>query len=212
MPIVSFIAYAAIIFGVAGIFAGEHFGMAKGLHLGVFLIGAGIALGGLASLITRRMSMRFSSDAAQGYDGFPALVWGLMLFVTGVAVIGYAYALNAHSWVRVETSLLRYPGGLVAAAGMFLVGLSVLLFVDAGGQRRWWSTLLFRVPRILIALVVLICGITAAAGGAWYTLDTKGFSKFERQVSARLELALKDTVLLEPLRRSRRAIAARAAN
>ncbi|MFN0315784.1 MAG: hypothetical protein ACKVQA_12190 [Burkholderiales bacterium] len=209
MRIISFIAYAAIFFGIAGIFAGDHFGMAKALHLSIFLIGAGLALGGLAALATRRMSMRFSSDPAPSYDGFPALVWGLMLFAIGTAVIGYAYALNSHSWGRVAAVLLRYPGAMVAVAGLFLMGLSVLLFVHDGSNRPWWNTLLFRVPRILIALVVLVCGVVVAAGGAWYTADAKGFAKFERRVSERLELALKDTPALEPMKRARRVIAAR---
>lgn len=209
MRLITFIAYAAILFGIAGIFAGKQFGMVKGLHPSIFLVGIGIALGGLESIITRRMSMRFASDGAQHYDGFPALVWGLMLFVTGAAIIGYAYALNAHSWPRIAALLLRFPGTLAAVAGVFLVGLSVLLFVNAGGKRRWWSTLLFRVPRILGALVVLIGGMTAMAAGAWYTADARGFAKFERQVSARLDLALKGTIVLEPVHLIRRSIAAR---
>jgi hypothetical protein len=209
MRLISFIAYSAIFFGIAGIFAGDHFGMAKALHLSIFLIGAGLALGGLASLVTRRMSMRFSSDPALGYDGFPALVWGLMLFVIGTAIIGYAYALNSHSWARVEGMLLRYPGGMVAVGGLFLMGVSVLLFVNDGSNRPWWSTLLFRVPRILVALIVLVSGLVAAAGGAWYTADAKAFAKFERQVASRMELTLKNSPLLEPVKRARRAIASR---
>ena len=79
--LLTFLEYAAIVVGAIAIFVGRHYALANGVHLGILLIGVGLAVGGIESLYTRRMSLRFSEDAAEGYSGFPALVWGTMLLL-----------------------------------------------------------------------------------------------------------------------------------
>jgi hypothetical protein len=187
MRFLTFLEYAAIVVGAIAIFAGRHFALAKGIHLGILLIGVGIAMGGIESLYSRRMSLRFSEDA--GYDGFPAIVWGMMLLLAGGALIGYAYLLDAGVWPRAARLLKQNPGIVYVAASLLLLGLSVLLFADPGGHRKRWQTLLLRVPRVIVALVALTCGIAAMASGAWQIADPQGFAQVERQVRARLDAA-----------------------
>jgi hypothetical protein len=180
MRLLTFLEYTAIAIGVIAIFAGRHFGLANGVHIGIVLVGAGIAVAGIESLYSRQMSLRLSGTAA--YDGIPAMVWGMMLLLVGGAVIGYAYLLDAGAWPRVARFLQQYPGIVYAAAGLLLVGLSVLLFTDPGLRRRWWQTLLFRVPRVIAALVALTCGIAAIGAGAWQIADPQGYAQAEREV------------------------------
>jgi hypothetical protein len=181
MRFLTFLEYTAIVIGAIAIVAGRHFALAKGVHLGILLIGAGIAAGGIESLYSRQMSLRFSEEAAQGYDGFPAMVWGMMLLLAGGALIGYAYLLDTGAWPRAARLLTQDPGIVYAVAGLLLVGFSVLLFTDPGGQRNR-QPLLLRVPRVIVALVALTCGIAAMASGAWQIADPHGYAQVERQV------------------------------
>lgn len=187
MRLLTFLEYAAIVLGAIGILAGQHFALAKGVHLGILLIGVGLAVGGIESLYSRRMSLRFSEDAAEGYSGFPALVWGTMLLLAGAALIGYAYLLDVGLWPRAERLLKQNPAIVYIVAGLFLAGFSVLLFTDTNANRKLWQTLLLRVPRVIVALVALTFGIAAMASGAWQIADPPGYAQVERQVRARVD-------------------------
>ena len=191
MRLLTFLEYAAIVLGAIAIYAGGHYALAKGVHLGILLIGAGVAVGGIESLYSRRMSLRFSEDAAEGYSGFPALVWGLMLLLAGAALIAYASLLDVGAWPRAERLLKQNPAILYIVAGFFLAGFSVLLFTDTNANRKLWQTLLLRVPRVIVAVLVLTLGIAAIAGGAWQIADPKGYADIERQVCARVNTVSK---------------------
>lgn len=180
MRLLTFLEYIAIVIGTIAIFAGRHFGLANGVLIGIFLIGVGIVVAGIESLYSRQMSLRLSEVPA--YYGYPAMVWGAMLLLVGGAIIGYAYLLDAGAWPRVARVLQQYPGIVYAAAGLLLLGVSALLFIDPGSRRRWWQTLLFRVPRVIAALVALTCGIAAIGAGAWQIADPKSYAQVEREV------------------------------
>jgi len=187
MRLLTFLEYAAIVAGAIAIYAGRHFALAKGAHLGIFVIGAGLAVGGIESLYLRRMSLRFSEDAAEGYSGVPALVWGTMLLVAGAALIGYAYLDDIGLWPRAEHLLKQNPGIVYLVAGLFLAGFSVLLFTDTNLNRKLWQTLLLRVPRVIVAVLVLTLGIAVMASGIWQIVDPQGYAQVERQVRGRVD-------------------------
>jgi hypothetical protein len=194
MRLLTFLEYAAIFVGAIAIYAGQHYALAKGVHLGILLIGAGLAVGGIESLYLRRMSLRFSEDAAEGYSGFPALVWGAMLLLVGAALIGFAYLLDAGIWPRAERVLQQNPGIVPIVAGLFVAGLSILLFTDTNANRKLWQTLLLRAPRVLVAVIVLTCGITMIGAGAWQLVDPPGYTKVERQVRARVDASFTQAI------------------
>jgi hypothetical protein len=192
MRLLTFLAYAAILIGAIAIYAGQHYALANGTHLGIFLIGAGLAVGGIESLYSRRMSMRFSEDAAEGYSGFPAIVWGAMLLFSGAGLIVGAYLLDAGLWPRAAHLLKQNPAIVQIVAGLFLTAFSVLLFTDTNANRKFWQTLLLRVPRVIVALIVLTCGISVIGAGAWQIVDPPGYAKVERQGRERLDAALEN--------------------
>ena len=187
MRLLTFLEYAAIVAGAIAIYAGQHFALAKGVHMGILLIGAGLAVGGIESLYSRRMSLRFSEDAAEGYSGFPALVWGTMLLLAGAALAGCAYLLDVGLWPRAEHLLKQNPAIVYFVAGLFLAGFSVLLFTDTNANRKLWQTLLLRVPRVIVAVIVLTCGIAVIGAGVWQIVDPPGYAQVERQVRGRME-------------------------
>ncbi len=190
MRLMTFIVFAAIALGLVGYFAGQHFGLAKAVPLGIFLVGAGLAVAGIESLYTRRMSMRFSPDAAQNYAGFPALVWGAMLLAVGVATIGYAYVVDTQ-WARLVVTLQKYYGAKYLAAGILLSGCSVLAFVDPGGRLHWWESLLLRFPRVVLGSVLLVSSLLVTGAGAWQLLDPPGFAPLEREIFSKAGIVLK---------------------
>ena len=200
MRILTFLEYALITLGVIGYFAGQHFGLVKGGHLGIFLVGAGLAIAGLESLYSRVMSLRFSPEAAESYAGFPALVWGGMLLAIGSGVIAFAYLLDAGKWAKAVVFVQQYYGMTYLAAGALLVGFSILAFVNAHHGRRWWETLLFRVPRVLLAVLMLVGGAFAMAAGAWQLLDPNGYASAERQVVTKVQADLKAMKLPDRLK------------
>ena len=55
MRLAAFLEYALIIFGAIGIVAARYFALPKGMHLGIFVIGAGVLIGALESF-TRGVS------------------------------------------------------------------------------------------------------------------------------------------------------------
>ena len=187
MRLLTFLEYAAIMVGAIAIYAGQHYVLVKGVHLGILLIGAGLAVGGIESLYSRRMSLRFSEDAAEGYSGFPALVWGTMLLLVGAALIGWAYLLDIGLWPRAERLVKQNPAIVYIVAGLFLAGFSVLLFTDTNANRKLWQTLLLRVPRVIVAAIVLVCGIAVIGAGAWKIVDPPGYAKVERQIRVRMD-------------------------
>ena len=74
--------------------------------------------------------------------------------------------------------------------GLFPVGFSVLLFTDTNANRRLWQTLLLRVPRVIVAVIVLTCGIAVIGAGAWQIVDPPGYAQVERQVRGRVDAVL----------------------
>ena len=190
MRLLTFIEYALIITGAIGLLAGTQFDVLRDLHLGIYLIGAGLALAGAEALYSREMSLLYTGETAPRHSGFPAVVWGLMLLCVGGAMIGYAYLTNAGLWPQVAATLTRYPGGSYVAAGLLMIGISILLFVDSGSARDWLLTLLLRVPRVLLAIVVLLVGITVTAGGTWQLLDAPGFAAFQGVARSRIDKTL----------------------
>ncbi len=190
MRIATFLAYSLMILGVIGAVAARYFALPKGVHLGIFAVGAGVLIGALESLHTRRMGLLGSNDSDGAYDGIPAVIWGLMLFIVAACVIGAAYAMDAGRWNTLTAYLHQRPGALYALSGLMLMGAGALAFVNPHGWRVWWKTLLFRVPRVLFAVVLVLAGLIALVCGAWEWLDTRDFQKASRVILSIIESSL----------------------
>ena len=190
MRLLTFLEYGAILTGAIGLLASTQFDVLKDSHLGLYLIGGGLAFAGAEALYSREMSLLFSGETAPRHSGFPAILWGLMLLCVGVACIGYAHLSDSGGWPQAAAKLALYPGGSYVAAGLLMIGISILMYVDSGSTRNWLSTLLLRVPRVLLAIVLLIVGITVTAGGTWQLLDAPGFAVFQASAKSRIDKAL----------------------
>lgn len=190
MRIATFLAFSLMVFGAIGVAAAHTFGLPKGVHLGIFAIGAGFLIGALESLYTRRLSLRAWGDAAGAYDGIPAVIWGLMLLLIAACAIGAAYAMDAGRWSAVTAHLGRRPGAWYALCGLLLMGAGALAFVNPHGQCVWWKTLLFRLPRVLFAALLTLAGLIALACGVWEWLDPRDFQNAMRIMLSIIESSL----------------------
>ena len=186
MRLIAFTEYAAVIIGLIAVIAGQFFQLPKGVHLGVFLIGAGILLGGLESIVTLQMGFRFSEDAYEAYAGAPALIIGVMTSLVGAGVIAAAYLLADGRWYSALNYLARRPAPVLIAAGVLLSGAGVLMMLNPQGRTGWAWTLLVRVPRWMLGLVVLAAGMAGIGLGVWEWLAPLAFDEFVDKLKGHL--------------------------
>lgn len=187
MRLLAFLEYSAIVIGIIAIGAGRYYALSKGVHLGVFLIGAGIALGGLESIATRRMGFRFADSGGEAWAGGPALIVGWMAFAIGTAVIVSAYLLDQGLWQKTVTYLMRRPGPALAGGGLLASGAGVLLMLNPRGRRGVWWTLLVRIPKWLAGLLLVIAGLVAVGLGVWEWLAPREYARFVDEARALLD-------------------------
>jgi uncharacterized membrane protein YidH (DUF202 family) len=180
--LIAFTEYAAVIIGVIAVIAGRFFALAKGFHLGVFMIGAGIALGGLEAVLTRRMFFRTSEDAYETYAGAPAFIVGAMALLIGSGVIAAAYLLADGQWHATLNYLARRPAPVLIAAGLLLAGLGALMMLNPQGRTGLAWTVLVHIPRSLAGFVLVVCGLTAIGLGMWEWLQPLAFDGFVRKL------------------------------
>jgi hypothetical protein len=180
MRFFAFLEYAAVVVGIIGMVASKFFFLPKGFHLGLFLIGVGFALGGLESLFTRRMSFRFATRAGEGYDGAPAMIWGGMALLIGVALIGSAYLMEQGMWRTAVNGLMRRPGPGIAAVGLIVAGAGALLMFNPRWHGIWW-TLFVRIPKTLLGLLLIAAGIAAVGLGILEWVDPHAYGRVSKQ-------------------------------
>jgi hypothetical protein len=182
MRILALIEFTAVVVGIIGIIAGQYFAVYKGFHLGVFLVGAGIALGGLESVFTRRMCFRAWDDKYEVYAGAPAMIVGLLALLIGTGLIGTAYVLTDGLWHSTVQYLTRRPAPVLMAAGLLLIGVGVLMMLNPRGRMGTAWTLLVRVPRSLLGFLLVAGGLAAIGLSVWGWLDPPAFGHFVRNL------------------------------
>jgi hypothetical protein len=185
--LIAFIEYAAVIIGVIAVIAGQFFALPKGFHLGVFLIGAGIALGGIEALATRRMCFRVSEDAYEAYAGAPAMIVGMMALLVGAGVIATAYLLADGLWHTTVNYLARRPAPVLIAAGLLLVGIGTLMMLNPQGRRGLAWTLLVHLPMSLAGFILVAGGLAGIGLGVWEWLEPLAFDGFVRKLPRKLD-------------------------
>jgi hypothetical protein len=188
--LITFIEYAAVVIGVIGMIAGQFFALPRGFHFGVFMTGAGIALGGLEGIVTRRMCFRPSEDAYEAYAGAPAVIVGTMVLLVGAGVIAAAYLLEEGLWHTTVNYLTRRPAPVLVAAGVLLIGIGVVMTLNPQGRIGFAWTLLVFLPRALLGFLLVVAGLAGIGLGAWEWLEPAAFDGFVRKLQQRLDQLL----------------------
>jgi len=178
---------AAMVVGIVAMIAGGYFALPKGFQVGVSLIGAGILLGGLESIVTRRMGFRVSEDAFEAYAGAPSVIAGLMALLVGTAVIAAAYVLADGQWHSTVHHLTRRPAPVLIVAGLLVIGIGVLMMLNPRGRSGLAWTLLVRVPRSLLGLVLVAGGLAGIGLGAWEWREPLAYDRFVSSLPQKIE-------------------------
>lgn len=192
MRILAVLEYCVVIAGVVAVIAGQTLALPKGLHVGVFLIGAGIVLGGLESVFTRQVSFRFSSYAEADYEGTPAVICGLMALLVGTAIIASAYLLAEGLWQTTVNYLMRRPSPALAALGLLATGAGALFMLDPSGRSGVWWILLVRVPKVVVGFVLFAAGLAGIGLGVWEWFEPGVFDRLARSALERFDLRALD--------------------
>lgn len=187
MRLIAFLQYAALVIGALGMLAGQFFGLAKGFNLGVFVVGAGFALGGIDSLVTRRMVFRPSDEVYENYAGTPAVIVGLMVLIIGAGMIGAAYLLDNERWYSTVNYLMRRPAPLLAVGGLFLVGFGVLMMLNPQGRSSWLWRIFIYAPRWLLGVLVVAAGTALIGLGAWEWFQPQAAHAFIKALPQRIQ-------------------------
>ncbi len=178
MRILAFIEFTAVLIGILGTIAGHLLVIPKGFYVGVFLVGAGIALGGLESVFTRRMGFRVSDDNWEAYAGAPAIVVGLMALIVGAGLMGTAYVLNDRLWRSTVQYLTNRPAPVLLAAGLLLVGMGVLMMLNWRGRLGVAWTFLVYVPRSAAGFILAVGGLIGIGLAGWDWFYPSAFDRY----------------------------------
>jgi hypothetical protein len=187
MRILGFLQYSSVLIGIVAMIVGQFFSLRDGHHLGIFLIGAGIALGGLESLFYRQPAFFQSPASREAYMGIPAILWGIVLLILGGTVIASAYLLQDGAWHSTYNALLRQPAPLLGAGGLIAACIGYMLMVNPHGRRGAWWTLLVRIPKWIVGLLLLLGGLAAIGLGVWEFFEPQAYQRFIKDMRALLD-------------------------
>jgi hypothetical protein len=188
MRLIAFIEYCVIVAGAVAIVAGKYFSLHKGVELGYFLIGAAFVIAGLTSAYARQTSSPFSNSGVNHWYGARAVILGLMQFIAGAALIGFAYVQSGDRWPIVVNFISAHPGPVLATFGLLLTGAGLLLLIGAGKGSSVLRFFLTGIPRMFVGGILLTIGIASTGAGAWDWFDHHGFERFANGVATKLNL------------------------
>jgi len=170
--------YCALISGIFVAWTGWQSAAERDIALGVGLIGGALLVGGLASIVTRRMSFRFFADPRAGHAGGWAIVAGLMQLIAGGFAAAAAQAFATHTWQARLDALHANPWLLLIPLAVLLICAGLLMMRRSGDRVGPLGTVLFVVPKTLIGVAALVGGVAILGGWGWKIADPRGFQDF----------------------------------
>ncbi|MDP2238653.1 MAG: hypothetical protein Q8K18_00650 [Burkholderiales bacterium] len=187
MRLLGLLEFAIVFIGAVGMVAASVFYLPNGVHLGLFLVGAGIALGGLESIFTRGISFRVSTLSTDHYAGTPALIWGSTILLVGATLIACAYLMEQGLWRTTVVYVMRRPGGLLSLLGLIVAGAGALIVFIPRPHGFVW-TLLVGVPKTIVGIAIVIAGLAAVCLGLWEAIDPLSFTRVIKSALAQAGL------------------------
>ena len=125
------------------------------------------------------------------------MIVGLMALVVGAGAIASAYLLDMAQWHATVHYLMRRPAPLLAVAGLFLIGIGVLMTLNPQGRHGWVWRILVYAPRTAVGILVIAAGIAVIGLGAWEWLEPRHLTS-SSQAAAHPRRAVLSKIGLEP--------------
>src|SRR4029077_830988 len=180
LNLLPFVEYCVLVAGIFFIAQCRRSAVEQDVALGLLLLGVALLLGGLASILTKRMSFRFHRSARTSYAGATAIITGVMQLIVGGLAVATAHALATHVWQAKLDALLTNPWPLLIPLGLLLICAGLLLVRRSSSYVGPLGTVLFIVPKTLIGVAVLCAGAAIPVGWAWKIYDPQAFLSFVR--------------------------------
>jgi hypothetical protein len=160
--------------GIAGI--GKKQDSPELLSLGIVIIGIGVIWGGIGAIRRRRLvflhgEARFMTHR---YIGGAAVLWGLLLMLTGLALVigGVVLALGQQAALQ---AFVMQPGAWLIAGGVALFFTSAAaLWQKAIDGEHGGLGILLALPGYIFASLGVLLGVGLAGTGVWGLQNATG--------------------------------------
>jgi len=184
MRLSGFLQYGAILIGVIAMFAGQFFATPKSFHLGLFLVGLGVAAGGLEAIFMRQLSLRVTGEASAENYGAPAVLWGILVLIAGASAVLAAYLLSRGLGIRAIHGIASHPETGLAATGVFFGLAGALLVMDRRHRGATGWARLLRFTQVFAGSALAATGAAAMMLGAWAWTNPSAFERLLRAFAA----------------------------
>jgi hypothetical protein len=178
LNLLPFVEYCALVSGILVVWMGWQAAAERDMALGVGLVSGALVVGGLASIVTRRMSFRFFLDPRVGHAGVAAIIAGVMLLIAGGLAAAAAHALAMQTWQARLDALAVNPWPLLIPVALLLICAGLLMLRPSSDRIGPLGTMLYVVPKTLVAIAALVAGIAIPGGGGWRIYDPAAFQNF----------------------------------
>jgi hypothetical protein len=170
--------YCALISGILVVWTGWQSAAERDVALGVALVGGALLVGGLASIVTSRMSFRFYVNPRAGHAGAAAIIAGAMQLIAGGLAAAAAHALATHTWKSRLDALFVNPWPLLIPLSLLLICAGLLMIRPSSDRVGPLGTVLFVMPKTLIAVAAVGAGAAILGGWGWKIYDPQAFQGF----------------------------------
>jgi hypothetical protein len=96
--------------------------------------------------------------------------------------VAAAQALATHTWQARLDGLVVNPWPVLIPLALLLICAGLLMMRRSGDRVGPLGTVLYVVPKTLIAIAALVAGIAILGGGGWKIYDPQAFQSFLGQV------------------------------
>ncbi|NBC14998.1 MAG: hypothetical protein GVY09_17005 [Gammaproteobacteria bacterium] len=156
--------------------AGKQYDSSLLLGLGVIVIGAGVAWGGVNAIRRRRLiflhgEARFMTHR---YTGTAAVLWGILLVLTGLVLTAGGVGITLGQQAALKAFVMQ-PGAWLIAGGvaLFFTSAAALVQQASDGLHRGLRVLL-ALPGYAFAALGVALGVGLAGIGGWGLWDPAG--------------------------------------
>lgn len=155
--------------------------------IGLGLIGIGISLLGLESIVTREAIFTYEeSNAQETYTGFSAVTWGVCFVLIGLGVLGGVIVHVSGAGAAVVDHLGRHPGWALVYAGAIVITFALPGIIGSHEERQSKLALLGSVPGRIFWLFIAVVALCALALGVLELIAPAGFDDLLHRIQASL--------------------------
>jgi hypothetical protein len=151
--------------------------------IGLGLIGIGISLLGLESIVTREAIFTYEeSNNQETYTGFSAILWGACFVLIGLGVLGGVIVHVSGVSAAVVDHLGRHPGWALVYAGAIAITFAIPGIIGSHEERQSKLALLGSVPGRIFWLFIAAGALCALALGVLELVTPAGFDEAMQQI------------------------------